>query len=115
MPVRLKRIYEPAARGDGYRILVDRLWPRGVSKDAAEIDHWLKGVAPSPDLRKWFGHRPDRFDEFATRYRTELDSNASVDELRSLIDAHRTVTLLYGAKDESCNHAVVLAGFLARS
>ncbi|MHA6690983.1 DUF488 domain-containing protein [Devosia sp. A449] len=106
----IKRIYEPAASEDGVRVLVDRLWPRGVSKDEAKIDHWLKDVAPSSELRTWFGHEPVRWDEFRRRYRAELhDNNAALDELRQLTGK---VTLLYGAHDEAHNQAVVLLELL---
>lgn len=107
-PVRIKRIYEPSRRGDGLRVLVDRLWPRGVSKAAAEVDVWAKQLAPSSALRTWFGHDPSRFDEFARRYTAELDAKSElIDEL--LNSAGRcTTTLLYAARDSVHNHAVVL-------
>ena len=108
MPVKIKRIYEPPAADDGQRILVDRLWPRGVSKDHAHIDAWLKDVAPSADLRRWFGHKPERWTEFQKRYLTELQSNPAFEELRGLARGKPT-TLLYGAKDETHNQARVLA------
>lgn len=107
----IKRIYEKPSADDGYRVLVDRLWPRGVSRDAAELDLWLKDVAPTPDLRIWFDHDPDRFDEFSSRYRAELDHNPAVGELFQR--GERLVTLLYGAKDPAINHAVVLRDYLA--
>lgn len=109
MTLRIKRIYEDPAPDDGYRVLVDRLWPRGVSKDRAALDEWLKEVAPSPELRTWFDHRADRFAEFAQRYTAELDTNPAVAELRELLGTNPTVTLLYGARDAEINHAVVLA------
>jgi uncharacterized protein YeaO (DUF488 family) len=111
----LKRVYLPANDADGKRVLVDRLWPRGVTKREAHVDLWLKDVAPSPALRKWFGHDPARFDEFRTRYKRELqDRAAQLDELRDLAK-HGHVTLLYGAHDETHNQAVVLAEILAGS
>ena len=111
--LRIKRIYEPALPRDGYRVLVDRLWPRGVSKAEASLDLWLKEIAPSAELREWFGHDPARFDEFATRYRSELKTNVeAVDQLRDIAKAHDT-TLLYGAHDRHANQAVVLGEFLA--
>lgn len=111
--LRIKRIYEPPLPSDGFRVLVDRLWPRGVSKAEAALDLWLKEIAPSAELREWFGHDPARFDEFATRYRSELKTNVeAVDQLRDIAKAHDT-TLLYGAHDRHANQAVVLAGFLA--
>src|SRR6185312_14411642 len=106
--LKLKRAYEPADAGDGQRVLVDRIWPRGVSKDEARIDLWLKDVAPSTALRKWFGHAPERWAGFRERYRKELEANPAVDELRQ-VAAKGPVTLVYGAKDEQHNQAVVLA------
>ena len=108
MPVKIKRIYEPAAPEDGQRILVDRLWPRGVAKAEAHIDLWLKDVAPSADLRRWFGHKPERWAEFQKRYLAELAGNPALEELRRLARGKPT-TLLYGAKDEIHNQARVLA------
>jgi uncharacterized protein YeaO (DUF488 family) len=108
--VRIRRAYEPTSRSDGYRILVDRLWPRGVSKDAARIDLWARDVAPSPGLREWFGHRPERFREFAERYRRELAKSPAREALAeiTLRAANGVVTLVYGARDERHNNAVVL-------
>ncbi|HEU0162080.1 MAG TPA: DUF488 domain-containing protein [Rhizomicrobium sp.] len=111
MAIRIKRIYEPADEKDGLRILVDRVWPRGISRADAKITVWEKDVAPSTDLRKWFGHRPERWPEFRTRYRAELKHNPAVDALRKLVRG-KTVTLLYGARDTEHNQAVVLAAFL---
>lgn len=108
MPVKIKRIYEPAASEDGQRILVDRLWPRGVAKAEAHIDLWLKDVAPSADLRRWFGHKPERWAEFQKRYLAELKDNPAFEDLRRLVRGKPT-TLLYGAKDETHNQARVLA------
>jgi uncharacterized protein YeaO (DUF488 family) len=112
MAVRLKRVYQPPEEGDGYRVLVDRLWPRGVSKGEARLDEWAKDLAPSPELRKWFGHDPARFDEFRRRYLAELAAHE--DELAELRRRARgeTVTLVYGARDEQHNDAVVLAELL---
>jgi uncharacterized protein YeaO (DUF488 family) len=112
VPVQTKRIYDPPATGDGFRILVDRLWPRGVSKDGAKLDLWLKEVAPSTELRTWFHHEEANFAEFEVRYRAELDHNEAVEELRALVAQHDPVTLLYGARDARLNQAVVLAGYL---
>ena len=115
--IQLKRAYEPAATSDGYRVLVDRLWPRGLKKDTAHLDAWLKELAPSDELRKWFGHDPDRFTKFEERYERELRAP----EARSLLDAlaeratHETVTLVYAAHDEEHNNAVVLAHEIERS
>ncbi len=112
MDVRLKRAYEPPSRGDGARILVDRVWPRGVKKEALKLDLWLKDIAPSAELRKWFGHRPERFPEFSKRYRKELDANpAVVAELDACLRKGR-VTLVYGARDTEHNQAVVLRDWL---
>ncbi len=113
MPFRIKRIYEASAPADGVRVLIDRLWPRGVAKTAAHLDAWMKQVAPSPGLRLWFGHRPERFEEFRRRYRRELADNPAIVELRKL-GKRRTVTLLYGARDPKINHAVVLQSELRR-
>ncbi|WP_223695247.1 DUF488 domain-containing protein [Leifsonia poae] len=110
----VKRVYDPASAGDGYRVLVDRLWPRGVSKERAGLDEWLKEVAPSPGLRRWFGHEAANFAEFTARYDFELAENPAVDRLRALGREHPTVTLLIGARDPVINHGVVLAAFLAR-
>jgi uncharacterized protein YeaO (DUF488 family) len=107
-----KRVYEKPLSADGARILVDRIWPRGVSKKKAALDEWFKDIAPSPRLRKWFGHIPARFKEFRRRYRAELKSNkVSVAHLKALAKKGR-VTLLYAAHDEEHNHARVLAEYL---
>ncbi|WP_375137713.1 DUF488 domain-containing protein [Bifidobacterium sp. UTBIF-78] len=109
----IKRIYDEPSPQDGYRILVDRLWPRGVSKERAALDLWMKAIAPSPELRRWFGHDPERFDEFAEQYRRELDANTeAVDELERVCLEHDAVTLLYAAKDPIVNHAAVLREYL---
>lgn len=106
--LRLKRAYEPANSGDGVRILIDRLWPRGVSKSQAALDEWIKDVAPSTELRKWFGHNPERWPEFRRRYSAELQQHTQeVDRIRALAKT-QTVTLVYGAHDEEHNDAVVL-------
>jgi len=108
--VRIKRAYAPADDGDGYRVLVDRLWARGVSKEKAHLDAWMKEIAPSTELRRWFGHDPARWDEFQRRYRAEL----AEPERRQLVEAlaeratHGPVTLIYGARDTAHNEAVVL-------
>jgi uncharacterized protein YeaO (DUF488 family) len=104
----LKRVYETPSPQDGRRILVDRLWPRGVSKGAAQLDGWMKDVAPSSELRKWFDHRPERWPEFRRRYVCELESNLSLRTLRRMVTAG-PVTLLYAARDTAHNEAVVLA------
>lgn len=110
--IHVKRVYDDAADSDGTRILVDRLWPRGLSKDAAGLDDWNKDVAPSGELRTWYGHDPNRFDEFAARYRGELDGHGdALDELLSGVRGD-TVTLLTATKDVEHSHAVVLADVL---
>jgi uncharacterized protein YeaO (DUF488 family) len=108
----IKRVYDAPAATDGYRILVDRLWPRGVSKQAAALDLWMKDIAPSPALRTWFGHHPERFAEFAAKYEQELQHNLSVRELAKLEEQHGNVTLLYAAHDPKYNHALVLQRYL---
>lgn len=115
MTVRIKRIYDDPTAGDGYRVLVDRLSQRGVSKERAALDAWLKDIAPSPDLRTWFNHKPERFAEFSARYTDELSRNAAVAELQHAAKDHATITLLYAAKDPQINHAVVLQQFLERA
>ncbi|TGS18013.1 DUF488 domain-containing protein [Mesorhizobium sp. M2E.F.Ca.ET.209.01.1.1] len=110
--IAVKRVYEPPAKADGQRVLVDRIWPRGVAKKDAALTLWLKEIAPSDDLRKWFGHEPLRWAEFRKRYRAELDANGeAVAQLRGLLREGK-VTLLYGAHDEAHNNAVALAGYL---
>ena len=114
MNVRLKRVYEPAEDADGYRVLVDRLWPRGVSRERARLDRWEKELAPSADLRTWFGHDPDRFEEFRKRYLEELRRHRSrLTELRRRARSG-TLTLVYAARDAEHNDAVVLAEVLKR-
>lgn len=109
--IRIKRVYESATRDDGRRILIDRLWPRGLSKTAA-VDVWAKEVAPTTELRTWLNHRPERFAEFKRRYLKELKSNSAETDLADLV-ARRKVTLLHAAKDPVHNHAVVLAEYLS--
>jgi DNA-3-methyladenine glycosylase len=108
----VKRIHEPPSPDDGYRILVDRLWPRGISKERAAVDEWAKEVAPSNELRTWFGHRPERFAEFAERYRAELRESGAVEDLRATLRQHAVVTLLFSARDTEANQAVVLLDYL---
>ena len=112
MPFKIKRAYEKPARADGVRILVDRIWPRGVSKAAAKIDQWRREIAPSTDLRKWFGHDPARWAEFKRRYFAEMKTQREgLDELRALAN-DKTVTLVFSAKDTEHNQAVALREFL---
>lgn len=116
--IRIKRAYEPPARGDGYRVLVDRVWPRGVGKDDLQLDEWAKDLAPSTKLRQWFGHDPERWEEFRKRYQTELQDPESRAQMRRIIDAAqklRTITLVYGAKDEEHNQAIVLSRIMLRA
>lgn len=108
----IKRVYETPSDEDGYRVLVDRLWPRGVSHERAHLDAWLKQVAPSPALRTWWHHDPGTFDEFAARYRAELDDNPATAELLQTIAEHPRVTLIYAAHDPKVNHALVLRQWL---
>lgn len=103
-----KRIYEPAAESDGYRVLVDRLWPRGVSKQKADLNDWAKDLAPSTELRKWFAHDSARFADFSKKYVHELQQNPEFNKHVDDWKRHPTVTLLYGARDEKDNEAVVL-------
>lgn len=114
MTVKLKRVYEPPSKDDGTRILVDRLWPRGLTKEKAKVDLWLKEIAPSTELRKWFAHDPAKWKEFEKRYTTELKNNPEeVSALKKEI-AKGPATLLYGARDEQHNEALVLQQFLKR-
>lgn len=110
--IQIKRIYDDPSNTDGYRVLVDRLWPRGVKKESAGVDVWLKEVAPSAALRKWFDHKEERWPEFSKKYKAELKDNAAFGELKKIIKEYKTITLLYGAKDEQHNQAVVLSGLL---
>jgi DNA-3-methyladenine glycosylase len=111
--IRLKRVYEPPADQDGYRLLVDRLWPRGLSKEAAQVDLWLRLIAPTTELRQWYGHEVSRWPEFQARYREELSTHTELLDLIRDIERHRKViTLLFGAKDESHNEAIVLLDVL---
>lgn len=112
MSVQLKRAYESQSESDGYRVLVDRLWPRGVSKQDAKIDLWLKEIAPSNDLRKWFGHDPAKWDEFRKRYAQELDNSPEIVKQLSNLVEEQPVTLIYGAKNEQFNQAVALKEYL---
>ncbi len=115
--IQTKRIYDMPSDDDGYRVLVDRIWPRGVSKDAAQLNAWMKDVTPSTELRVWFGHDPERWEEFKFLYESELQGaaqRACVEELRAKA-GEGTVTLLYAAKDDRRNHALVLLDVLRHS
>jgi len=110
--IKIKRVYEQPAETDGYRVLTDRLWPRGIRKEDASLDEWAKGLAPSTQLRKWFGHDPALWDTFRERYRAELKNNR---ELTAFVTAHRhkkKITLLFGGKDTAHTHALVLQEYL---
>ena len=115
MAITIKRVYEAPAESDGYRILVDRLWPRGISEDAAHVDLWLRRVAPTDELRSWYGHEVEKWPGFRERYEKELAGHAELLDLIGDIERHRkTVTLLFGAKDEEHNEANVLLDVLER-
>ncbi|MGI6168377.1 MAG: DUF488 domain-containing protein [Christensenellales bacterium] len=115
MALKLKRVYDPPQESDGLRVLVDRLWPRGLSKEKARLDGWVKALAPSSQLRTWFGHKAENFEAFATLYQAELDADPGAqDAIRQLLIQSKagTVTLLYGAKDDRVNHAAVLIAYM---
>src|SRR5215475_2285067 len=112
--IKLKRAYEKPARDDGERILVERLWPRGLTKQGAKIDLWLKDVAPSAELRRWFGHDPDKWDEFRKRYQKELKDKDDLIKLLKRKAKAGAITLIYAARDEEHNSALVLKQFLRR-
>lgn len=112
--VHVRSVRDEPASGDGHRVLVDRVWPRGVSKDDAALDEWLNEVGPSTELRQWFGHDPDRFAEFARRYEQELRGSPEWEQLKQIVADHGRVTLLFGAADREHNQAVVLQDLLTR-
>lgn len=112
MAIKVKRIYEPPSRQDGLRVLVDRIWPRGLDKEAAAIDLWMREFAPSTELRKWFAHDPAKWPQFCGRYARELDSNPEAVSHLKAESRKRTVTLLFAAKDEAHNNAVALKRYL---
>jgi uncharacterized protein YeaO (DUF488 family) len=112
--IRVKRAHDPPVADDGARVLVDRLWPRGLKRDDAKIDFWLKDVAPSTDLRRWFAHDPARWPGFQDRYRAELAGNAALHELLAMVKQGRRVTLLFGARNAERNNAVVLRALCGR-
>lgn len=114
MAIKIKRAYEPYDTSDGKRILVDRLWPRGLTKEAAKIDVWLKEIAPSAELREWFGHDPEKWQQFQKRYTAELDANHEVVATLRAELAAGPATLVYSAKDEQHNDAVVLQAYLEK-
>ena len=111
--IQIKRVYEQRGADDGYRILIDRLWPRGISKEKAGVDLWLKEIAPSTELRKWYGHDPEKWNEFSKRYRKELaDNNELIKQITDLEKEHGTVSLLFAAKEEKYSQAAVLIELL---
>ncbi|WP_114604521.1 DUF488 family protein [Staphylococcus sp. EZ-P03] len=117
MAIKVKRIYEDKAENDGIRILVDRVWPRGISKENANLDEWIKEIGPTQSLRKWFGHDPDKFEAFEKKYIEELKNNEEQNEAFNTLEgiiknARKDVVLLFGAKDEKHNQAVVLKSYL---
>lgn len=114
MNIKIKRVYEKPAKDDGSRILVDRLWPRGLTKEKASVDLWLKEIAPSTELRKWFGHDPEKWNRFRRRYETEIRNKDDVIEILKGKASQGTITLIYAARDEKHNEARVLKQFLER-
>ncbi|MGH8161574.1 MAG: DUF488 domain-containing protein [Gammaproteobacteria bacterium] len=113
MEIRIKRAYEKAANSDGQRVLLDRMWPRGIKKEDARIHYWAKDLAVSTELRKWFGHDPDRWAEFKKRYLAEIRANKEgLARLREQVKGAKRLTIVYGAKDEEHNNAVVMAAYL---
>ena len=112
--ISIKRIYDDATDKDGYRVLVDRLWPRGISKEEAKLDEWLQDIAPSTELRKWFDHQEERFPEFSKRYKAELDLKKTEIEKLKAVAEKRPITLLYSAKNEEFNQAIVLRDYLTK-
>ncbi|MCL6524992.1 MAG: DUF488 domain-containing protein [Thermoflavifilum sp.] len=115
MEISIKRVYDKPERADGYRVLVDRLWPRGMKKETLHIDEWLKEIAPSTDLRKWFGHDPAKWKAFAQKYETELSAHEqTLKDLLTRAAKHTKLTLVYSAKDTQHNQAVVLQHYLSK-
>ena len=112
IPIVIKRIYEESSKNDGYRILVDRIWPRGISKEKANLDEWTKNIAPSTELRKWFNHKEERFEEFSSKYKAELlHDREELTRIQEIAEV-KQVTLLYAAKDTHLNQATVLQNIL---
>lgn len=112
MSIKTKRIYEKTESDDGYRLLADRLWPRGISKEGAALDEWCKEIAPSTELRKWFNHQPELFDEFEMRYREEISDKTDILLRLKEISRQQRLTLLFGAKEEHYNHTQILEKIL---
>jgi uncharacterized protein YeaO (DUF488 family) len=114
MKILIKRAYEKPSRNDGYRVLVDRLWPRGIRKEELPLDEWCKDIAPSPKLRTWFNHDPKKFDSFAKKYQAELDRSPAPKALLLRANKRKSLTLVYAAKDPEINHARVLQAYLQK-
>lgn len=112
--IKTKRVYDDPDPSDGYRVLTERLWPRGVSRERAALDRWLKGIAPSHELRKWFDHDPQKWEEFRGKYRQELYGSDSVEEMLEILRSHETVTLVYASRDQQHNSTVELKNFLIK-
>jgi|SRR5690625_97222 len=112
MDIQIKRIYEPVSKEDGNRVLVDRIWPRGISKEKANLKEWMKEIAPSTELRKWYNHQEELFEEFSLKYRKELDRNPEFVEKLKTYAKEKRLTLVFGAKNETHNQAVVLKAYL---
>ncbi|WMT51214.1 MAG: DUF488 domain-containing protein [Ferroplasma sp.] len=110
--IRLKRVYDEYSIDDGIRILVERLWPRGISKEKAHIDIWMKEIAPSTELRKWFNHEDSKWEEFVQRYKNELVGNIELEDLRGIVSKNKNVTIIYSSRNKDHNNAVVLYGML---
>lgn len=106
--IRTKRVYDAPEDQDGYRVLVDRLWPRGLTKESAKVDLWMKEIAPSPALRKWFSHDPGKWKTFSEKYTAELKQSPAIEEMRVLMKKNKTISLLYGARDNEHTHALIL-------
>ncbi len=112
--IKIKRVYEKPTKADGSRILVDRLWPRGISKKEAAVSNWEKDLAPTAELREWFGHDPERWQEFIKRYHAELKENKAIDPFLEKYEDARLITLIYAGKDEGHTHAIVLQQYLEK-
>lgn len=112
--IHIKRVYEPVEKSDGFRVLVDGLWPRGLKKEEIHLDEWLKAIAPSAPLRKWFGHDPAKWTTFVKKYKAELETSGALETLMEYVKQHRKITLLYAARDEAHNNARALKDYLEK-
>jgi uncharacterized protein YeaO (DUF488 family) len=112
--IKIKRVYEAPSKNDGYRVLVDRIWPRGITKEAATLDEWARDIAPSAALRKWYGHKPELWAEFQRKYTAELKQNEAIKAFAAEHKDRKLLTLIYAAKDEAHTHALVLQHFLEK-